>query len=115
MTRLLKLSLVVAFVAACAPTHPYAPASGASPGPGADPGPFSVILLIAHADGEQSGRPCRTVDQMVAVLDAGFPRRAISGAQDGLTFVLDQNDLAFKHMDELVFFGMPMALARPGT
>lgn len=51
MTRLLKLSLVVAFVAACAPSTPDAPAPGDTPELAADPGPFSVILMIGDGTG----------------------------------------------------------------
>ncbi len=50
MTRLLNLTLVVAFVAACAPNTPEAPAPGA-PDQAADPGPFSVIFMIGDGTG----------------------------------------------------------------
>jgi hypothetical protein len=41
--------------------------------------------------------------------------RAIAGAQYRLAVILDQRQLAFEHIDELVFVRVPMALARPSA
>lgn len=49
MTRLLKLTLVAALLAACAPPAPEAPAPGSEPA--VERGPFSVILLIGDGAG----------------------------------------------------------------
>ena len=49
----------------------------------------------------------------MAVAGAFRKRRAIAGAQHRLAAVLDQRQLAFEHVDELVLVGVPMALARP--
>ncbi|MFO7894862.1 MAG: alkaline phosphatase [Longimicrobiales bacterium] len=63
MTRLLKLALVAAFLAACTPSGPDAPA----PEPGVDPGPFSVILLIGDGAGIGQWNAARMAFPEVAV------------------------------------------------
>ena len=54
-----------------------------------------------------------TVDHVMAVAGAFRKGRAIAGAQHRLAAILDQRQLAFEHVDELVLVRMPVALARP--
>ncbi len=52
---------------------------------------------------------------MVAVAGGLRERRALTGAQQHLALVVDEDELALEHIDELVLVRMPMALARPSA
>src|SRR5262249_42236217 len=56
----------------------------------------------AAADLEIDGVAICTVDQAMAVGDASLPAGGVAGAQDGLAVVLDEHELAFEHVHELV-------------
>src|SRR5689334_4702144 len=71
------------------------------------------VLGLARADLEIDGHLARAVDHVMAVAAALREGRAIAGAQDRLAAILDQHQLTFQHIDELVLMGMPMPLARP--
>ena len=69
----------------------------------------------AAADGEEDGVGGAAILEVVAVAAAGGESGAIAGAQRLLAGVGDEDDLAEEHPDELVLFGVPVALARPGA
>ncbi len=56
-----------------------------------------------------------TILQVMAVGCPGREARAITGPQNLLALVGDQNHLAANHPDEFVLGRVPMALARPDT
>src|SRR5206468_5828019 len=49
---------------------------------------------------------------MMAVGNTGLEARAVARLEHGLAAILDQNDFAFEHIDELVLLLMPMAQRR---
>src|SRR5262249_22051126 len=69
----------------------------------------------ARADLEIKRVALRSVDEVVAVRDAGLEARAVARLEQRLTAVLDQGNLAFEHEDELVLLLVPVAQRRGGA
>jgi hypothetical protein len=72
---------------------------------------------ISMANGMGMGIPLtsgrRLIDQMMAIAGSLWKCCALTCAQQGFAVVLDERQFALKDIDELVFVGMPVALAGP--
>ena len=55
------------------------------------------------------------IDEMMAVGDPGLEAGRIAGLEHDFAAVLDQDQLAFQHVDELVLVLVPVALRRRGA
>src|SRR2546421_593127 len=55
------------------------------------------------------------VHQAMAIRDVRLEARAVARLQQGLALILDQHDLAFQHVNELVLLFVPMAQRRGST
>src|SRR5205823_3305283 len=77
-----------------------------------------IIADRAHcagADLQQLRVLVGAVLQAMAVLVVGREAGGVAGAQYLFALVSDEDDLARQHIDEFVFAGVPMPLARPGA
>src|SRR4030088_1310329 len=83
--------------------------------PHVDVGIVGDLARRAAADLEIDGVAAAAVDQAMAVGDPGFPAGRVPRPQHGLAVVLDQHQLAFEHIDELILGLMPMALRGGGA
>src|SRR5262249_54155751 len=69
----------------------------------------------ARADFKVDRVALRPVDQMMTVGHAGLEAGGIARPQHSLTLVLDQDELAFKHVHELVLVLVPVTQRRSRT
>ena len=77
-----------------------------------DVGIVRALARRARADLEIDGVAVGAVDEMVAVGDAGLEAGGVARPEDRLAVVLDQRQLAFEHVDELVLVLVPVAQRR---
>src|SRR5262249_38774352 len=68
-----------------------------------------AFTLCARADLEVDRVALRPIDEMMAVGDPSLETRGVAWLQHGRAAVLDQHDLAFEHVNELVFGLVPVA------
>src|SRR5690606_17914161 len=73
------------------------------------------IVRIARAHFHIDGHSAGPVDQMMTIARVLGERRTFACAQNRLSIILDQRDLAFQHIDELVFVAVPVTLAGPAA
>src|SRR5215472_6286763 len=73
----------------------------------------AVVLRIGIADLEHHGVAAGPVDEMMAVGIARLEGRTFAGAQDLLSAIGDEGQLALQHHDELILMAVPVPLARP--
>src|SRR5262249_44659529 len=78
-------------------------------------GIVGALALGARADLEIDRVALRLIDEMMAVGDPSLETRSVARLQHGRAAVLDQHDLAFEHVNELVFGLVPVAQRGGGT
>src|ERR1700730_14580198 len=75
----------------------------------------ATVAWVSCANFKYSGRPPRSIYQMMAVWITAPERRTVPGAQCFFAGVGDQCQLTIEHPDEFVLMTVPMTLAGPST
>src|SRR5690606_34445965 len=74
---------------------------------------LALVGVVAIADHQDARGPVAAGREVVAIARPGLEARAVAGAHGLFAVVGDQHQFAFQHVNELVFAGMPVALAGP--
>jgi hypothetical protein len=74
-----------------------------------------ALALGARTDLEINRISLGLIDEMVTVGNASLETRSVTRPQHGRAALLHQRDLAFEHIDELVFGLVPVAQRRSGA
>jgi hypothetical protein len=80
-----------------------------------DIGASSEVVRVPRAHLEIDGHRRGPVDQVMAVTRAFRKRSAIARVQNSLAAILDEHQLTFQQIYELVFVAVPVALTGPAT
>src|SRR5204863_6567761 len=80
-----------------------------------DVGIYADVVITARPDFQARDDARRRVDELMAIGDALWESRAITSAKDLLASVGKESHFAGYHIDEFIFAGMPMTLARRRT
>ena len=70
------------------------------------------LALRARADFQIDRVALRAVDEMMTVRRVGLEAGGVAGLEHGLAFVLDQHELAFEDVDELILLLVPVPQRR---